>query len=902
MSCFCLCVHAHQPRRLKRDPTLAAPFDDPLDREILEGGLGTRYVAALDALGEIAGREPDFRFCIDVSGTFVAQAQRFRPEIVQGLSNLVEIGGKTGQVEFLAGTHYSSMASLFRDAGKTEFTTQLKMHAKLLKSVLGVETTCLWNTDLLYNNSIAGIAARLGYKAILCEPRGDMLEGRSPNSVFVDPGRAIKVLPRNVGLSDELLARRIHRHFSADEFGSWVSDIDGEIVVATIDLANIADDERGTAVSDFWRKLPRGVAKHENVLWCTASQIADTVGGERPVADVNDLSTSARGGRGRNTDPWLGMPAQQRLFVRYQEQETRLRNSRDQVLLDTWRHLGASDHYRNMQLVPDPASGPEGVCGSHFADAGEALVAYASVLTEMVSELQEKPRRKATSAKKRRPRILLVTPEVTELPSGFGNLANVVRAKGGGLADISAALVAELVRLGLDVHIAMPKYERQMREHARVSQAELDRLSSLFQSSEPIHLAGDSAFAYLQNVYEQMGSNTSLHRAEAFQRTVINQIIDAAMPPHGKMLIHCNDWMTGLVPAGAKSRGIPSLFTVHNIHSDSDTLRSLEQYGIDVARFWQDLFLRYPAGMYDAPWEYVRADFLLSGIKAADHVNTVSPTFLFEVVNGYFPEIIDTRIRDELASKYHAGCASGILNAPQPSVDPRMSQALERNYDETTVMEGKKANKIALQKELGLIVDPNAPLFFWPHRLFDQKGPALVADIAFPLLEQYSEDGLQIAVIGNGDPGWEKTFGTISCSSGGRVAYRHFNAALSETGKAGADFILMPSLYEPCGLPQMEGMRYGTLPIVRATGGLKDSVTHLDLKQETGTGFVFNDFVAEALHWAVDEAMRFYRLPFERRERIIRNVMRAGREQFSLEKTTLKYVKIYEKLLGEKLV
>jgi glycogen synthase len=343
------------------------------------------------------------------------------------------------------------------------------------------------------------------------------------------------------------------------------------------------------------------------------------------------------------------------------------------------------------------------------------------------------------------------------------------------------------------------------------------------------------------------------------------------------------------------------VFTLHNIHTDRDTLRRIETFGIDVTRFWHDLYLEKHPEAVPNPWETIGVDFLLSGVKAASYTNTVSPTFLIEIINGFFPELFPTPLREELRAKHSLGCASGILNAPMNSVDPRLAP-LRRNYDETTVIEGKRANKIAFQEELGLQANPDAPLFFWPHRLYPQKGPHLLAEIAMPLVQHYWNEGLQIAVVGSGDPKWEQAFGALSYASHGRIAFRSFDPLLSEVGKAAADYVLMPSLYEPCGLPQMEGPRYGALPIVRSTGGLRDTIEHLAPSGETGNGFVFNDFVPDALWWACTEAMRFQAQPLEWRAAVIRRVMSEARAKFNLEVTTLKYVRIYERLLGEKLL
>ncbi len=902
MSYLCLYFQAHQPRRLRRQPSLAAPFDDDLDREILNKVGEKCYLPANDLFARLIETFPEFRICLSVTGTLLEQAQRFHPQLVKSFQRLGRIARETGRIEFLAETYYHSLAGLFADGNKEEFRRQISRHRALMEELLGVVPTSFRNTELLFNNSIAEVAGGLGFKAILCERRADMVDGYSPNAVFQDRLRRIRIIPRNDGLSDELAFRFTHRHFTADDFAQWVARIDGEAVLIGMDYEAIGEHQwADTGIFDFWRHLPEALARYPNVVMRNPTEIAAAFD-DPPTTGIDDLATSSWADAERNTNAWLGNRAQQGLFHTYQGLEPQVKATGDENLLATWRHLGTSDNFYYMCTTRHGADGGVHAYFSHFEDVSQAIAAYTTILTELRCELSGSRRSFALRRKERRPRILLVTPEVTELPPGFGNLANLINAKGGGLADISAALVAEMVRLGLDIHIALPRYERQMRAHANISQQELDRLISLFHTVEPIHLVQDSAFAHLQDVYEHFGANTALHRAEAFQRTVINQIITEAMPDHGKMLVHCNDWMTGLIPAAAKSRGLPCLFTLHNIHTDRDALRNIEACGIDVTRFWRELYLeQHPDYVLD-PWADIGVDFLLSGIKAATHVNTVSPTFLKEIVDGFFPELITPQLREELQAKYAVGAASGILNAPKGDVDPRIAHGLRRNFDVSSVIDGKRENKTALQEVMGLDVRPDAPLFFWPHRLYYQKGPELLAEIALSLVHHYWDEGLEIAIVGNGETCWEQAFGSISCGSGGRIAYSHFEPRLSELGKAAADFIVMPSLYEPCGLPQMEGMRFGTLPIVRATGGLKDTVEHLSPDGKSGNGFVFNDFLPDALWWACGEAMRFHARPLAWRRRVLQRVMRESRERFNLELTTLEYVRIYERLLGEKLL
>jgi starch synthase len=295
-------------------------------------------------------------------------------------------------------------------------------------------------------------------------------------------------------------------------------------------------------------------------------------------------------------------------------------------------------------------------------------------------------------------------------------------------------------------------------------------------------------------------------------------------------------------------------------------------------------------------------DLLTSGIFAAHFINTVSPRFLWEVVEGWHSVVPDS-VRVELRNKYHAGCAAGILNAPDPTYDPETDDALARTFSVDDVMAGKTANKLAMQKELGLTEDPDAAVFFWPSRLDPvQKGPQLLTEILYRTVSDYWDRNLQVVVVANGPhQRWLQDIVT-TFELQERVAVVDFDESMSRLAYAASDFMLMPSLFEPCGLPQMTSPLYGSLPVVHATGGLYDTIRHLDVAASTGNGFRFDHYGAEGLRWAMDRAMEFHGLPVQVREREIQRVMRESREDFTHEKVAGGYIDIYEKMLDRPLV
>lgn len=499
---------------------------------------------------------------------------------------------------------------------------------------------------------------------------------------------------------------------------------------------------------------------------------------------------------------------------------------------------------------------------------------------------------------RRNPRILIITPEVTYLPDRMGDLASYLTAKAGGLADVSAALIDSLFKLGADVHVALPDYRSIFSDSlAPFLRKEQSRLRSAI-PDERIHLVEDRAFFYLNQIYTGDGhENTKL--ALTFQRDVMNYIIPRVRPD----LIHCNDWMTGLIPAMSREMGIPCLFTIHNVHTVKTTLAYIEDRGIDAASFWKHLFFQWPPHSYEDARHHDPIDLLASGVFAAHFVNTVSPSFLREIIEGRH-HFVPHPIRNEMANKYHAGCAFGILNAPDPSFDPRTDPALEdRTYGPENHLEGKRRNKLFVQESLGLVKDPNAPMFFWPSRLDPiQKGCNLLSDILYHLVSSFWDRNLQVVFVANGP--YQQVFRNIAIHHGfgDRVAIYDFDEHLEHLVYAAADFMLMPSSFEPCGLPQMIAPLYGTLPVAHDTGGIHDTVSDLNVGRNTGNGFLFKHFDAEGLFWAIRQAMHFHALPPEVRGIQIRRIMEDAAASFTYTQTAQEYIRLYEIMLQRPLI
>lgn len=485
---------------------------------------------------------------------------------------------------------------------------------------------------------------------------------------------------------------------------------------------------------------------------------------------------------------------------------------------------------------------------------------------------------KKSPPRKRRLRVLLVTPEISE--SGFlahnGKQAPCVKA--GGLADVSALLLDRLADSGADVHVALPHFRTLFEPGTKGH-------------SRRLHLCKDREFFYRKSVYDGC-RQSNLRASLAFQRDVIHYVMPRIRPD----IVHCHDWMTGLVPAAARSMGIPSIFTFHNFHDELTGLAEIEDRGIDSAMFWNHLYYdRYPH-CYEESRRDNGVSMLASGILAADRVNTVSPSFLSELGEGEHD--LPWQVRDAIAGKIQAGHASGILNSLPDLRSPRRDRSIFRQYDADFHALGKMKNKVELQRILGFDEKPNAPLFFWPSRLDPtQKGCQIFAEILQQVVSDYRDENLQVLFVADGP--FSKHFRDIVEISGmrKRVAVRSFHEPFSCLAYAASDFMLMPSSFEPCGLAQMIGLRYGSLPVVHHTGGLRDTVAPLDARADSGNGFVFEVHDTAGLRWAIDRAMDFHRLPVETRGRNRARIMKAAEQEFAPEKMMGEYFGIYRDLV-----
>ncbi|MCI0547417.1 MAG: glycogen synthase GlgA [Candidatus Rokubacteria bacterium] len=471
-------------------------------------------------------------------------------------------------------------------------------------------------------------------------------------------------------------------------------------------------------------------------------------------------------------------------------------------------------------------------------------------------------------------------------------------AKTGGLADVAGALPRALLDLGHDVRILMPRYRgatraaqnvRAVVPSLRVPIAERMVEGSLeagvAPSGVPVYFLAQDHYYDREHLYatDEGDYPDNCERFIFFCRGGLEGLAALAAGRDGwrPQLIHANDWQTGLVPVYLRTLyhdhpalgDVRTLFTIHNLAYQG----AFWHYDMPMTGLGWDLFT--PAGLEF----YGKINFLKGGLVFSDILTTVSRTYAHETRTAEFGNGLEG-VLEERSQDLH-GVVNGIDHDTwNPATDP----ALPKPY---SIGEpgGKAVCGGALRQELGLEAAPG-PLLGMVTRLAPQKGLELVLQ-AFPAL---LAEGCQLVLLGAGSPHLEEGFTELGRAHPGQVAARlGYDDVLARRIYAGADAFLMPSRYEPCGLGQLIAQRYGTIPVVRRTGGLADTVTEFDPARRTGTGFTFEAFTAEALVDAVRRAATTYRRPAAWAA-LVKNAMA---EDFSWGASAREYLTLYRKAL-----
>ena len=885
----------HQPFRLHpdRDKFLWEEKNRAIFLKVAE----KCYLPATRMFTDLIAAYPSFKITLGMSGTFLEQAELYQPEVIQALQALLDAGEKNDQVEYLDETYYHSLTSLFEDPLRLEFREQASLHQDMMKRLFGIVPTSFRNTELMYNNPIAEAVADMGYHSILCEKRDDMFSGEgegeavSPNAVFRARDTNLIVIPRNRELSDDIAFRFPHAPITPETYAQYIARIDGEAVMLGYDFEHIGEHIwSNLGIFDFWRGLPEALQKHESIIAATPTEIAQRFkDAPCPTLSIHGLATSSWADAGRNTFGWLGNPTQYELFRDIERMEAGAKRAGG-MYLTQWRHLTTSDHVYFLH----ERIGEDHAVHAYFNPYENSIARPTHVLTRKIDDLEVVIRRFEVLKKKETTAILIISPETGRLPEDMGALARFISGKSGGQGEVVSALCEGLTERGLDVHLALLNLKKRFQREAQMNELQWREVRYKI-DSDKIHLISSSVFADNLSAY----AGDPILTAVEFQREIVNNVIKTVRArSEGRLIIHSHDWMAGgAITAYASTTGLPVLHTVHNVFTAFLPLDLLG--GISLGSISDRLYFSEMNGK-------ACIDSQATAIKNATMINFVGEKFLREVVEDYFldRDLVPPGVRQEVKEKYAHDAARAIINAPSSQMYPERCEALVRKYGpDDDILEAKRENLVAFQKKTGLNVNPDALLYFWPSRLDPfQKGVEILEQICVSFTQQNPD--VQIAIVADGignDRTHVDILGGIAWGSGGRITCQPFNEELSLLGYAAACDVFGASLYEPCGQIDQVGNLFGATATNRDTGGYHDKIRKLRLKtngapQDVGNGFLFRDYDAGGLWYALEKSVAFHRMPAEVREKQIRRIMRESREQYSLGHMVAEYIRIYEKL------
>lgn len=464
--------------------------------------------------------------------------------------------------------------------------------------------------------------------------------------------------------------------------------------------------------------------------------------------------------------------------------------------------------------------------------------------------------------------------------------------KTGGLADVTGSLPKYFDRSRYDVRVIIPKYlcmdenlKSQLkfrchfyvhlnwrRQYVGIFEAKQDGITYYFVDNE-FYFAGDKPYNELYQDIEKFAF---------FSKAVIEALPYLDFCPD---IIHCHDWQTGLIPVFLRTlygderyySGIKTVFSIHNLQFQGRW--NLEAV-MDITGLPEQIFT------CDKLESYGEANYLKGGVVYADAITTVSDTYAYEITTEQGGEGLDGLLSARKDSLY------GILNGlDYQEYNPQMDPYISYHFGTADFYKGKKENKKALQRELGLPEKEDALLLGMVSRMTNQKGFDLVAYIMDELL---STENVQIAVLGTGQQEYQDMF----CYFAGKYPDKikvHIGYSEEKAHRiyASCDAFLMPSLFEPCGLSQLMSLRYGTVPIVRETGGLKDTVEAYNEYEHTGTGFSFANYNAHEMLGVIRYAISVYQKNRNEWDQI---ALRGMKKDFSWNTSARKYEALYDKL------
>lgn len=472
-------------------------------------------------------------------------------------------------------------------------------------------------------------------------------------------------------------------------------------------------------------------------------------------------------------------------------------------------------------------------------------------------------------------------------------------AKTGGLADVVGALPDALLKAGHEPVVILPKYAglktggcRLMRLFESMgvwmgNSQEWCAVDYTLYRGVPVYFIEFDRYFQRDGLYNDREFNDftdNAYRFSFFTRAALQLLIDLRQPVD---IVHCHDWQTALAPAYLKiwhwNHSVlgtaASVLTVHNIaYQGVFSAECFDYTGLQWQNFTPEKFE-----------DHGRVNFLKAGIHYADMVTTVSPRYAIETRSPEYAHGMAPYLNDR-GDSY-----TGILNGVDYDVwNPQRDPLIPAHYSWDD-LSGKTLCKRALQERMGLTIDDNVMLMGVVSRFASQKGLHLLGEALPSILENMN---VQCVVLGSGEPGLESLYGNLPARYPGRVgSYIGYNNELAHWIEAGCDAFIMPSLYEPCGLNQIYSLRYGTLPVVRATGGLDDTVEQYCELTGEGTGFKFDEASTHAVYYAIGWAVSTY---YDRPEHFHTMQIRAMQVDLSWANSAEHYADVYRKALNRK--
>jgi len=466
-------------------------------------------------------------------------------------------------------------------------------------------------------------------------------------------------------------------------------------------------------------------------------------------------------------------------------------------------------------------------------------------------------------------------------------------AKTGGLADVAGSLPKALRKLGVDIRVVLPKYRQIPQEYVNKMQFlgytyvdlswrhEYCGIFTLEYDGVPFYFLDNEHFFNRDWYYGQYDDG---ERFTFFSRAILEVLPVIGFKP---WIIHCNDWQTGLVPTFLDAhfryyRNKGFFQTMHTIM----TIHNLKYQGIFPKEMMDEILgLSWDYFHQEGIEFYDNINFLKAGIAFSTKVTTVSKAYAEEIQTDFYGENLSGIIRKRAGDLY--GIVNGIdFELNDPLTDKRLYAPFSADN-----LEGKTINKLRLQKERGLEENADIPLIGLISRLVDQKGLDLVDRMISELLDM----NLQLIILGTGDKKYEDLFRWAQGAYPGKMSANIcYDATLAQRIYAACDMFLMPSLFEPCGLSQIFSMRYGTVPIVRETGGLRDTVIPYNQYTETGTGFSFANYNAHEMKDAIVRAIAVYQ-DKDKWNRLVRQCML---QDFSWDHSAREYYSLYGQICG----